>query len=122
MKATSRAAGIEPAIGTTAAHLAIHHNAAVPGAVALVAVLTRGGGKVAGDMGKEGFDVAPSREVELLLRSALMGEPQARFSRETLRETAVDIEGSVARVPRHLFCGLDETGVHVVGRRVVARS
>lgn len=111
---TSRAGSIEPAVGTAAAHLAVDYDTAVPRPVSLVAVLARDRGQFAGDVREERLDVAPSRQIQRLLGSALVCEPQAGVSRQALRQRALDDKVVVSRVLRQLLRGRGHSGVHTM--------
>ncbi len=63
MKGASGARGIEPAVGTAPAHLAVNHNTGSPRAMSLATVLARCRELVPGDMREEGLDIAPPTEV-----------------------------------------------------------
>jgi hypothetical protein len=49
--------------------------------MALVAVLARHRSHLASDMGKQGFDIAPSLQIENLLWTSLLSKPHTRLSR-----------------------------------------
>ena len=77
MKAAPGTASIEPTVCTAAAHLAVDNDATGPWAVALVTILAGDTSGLASDVGKQGFDIAPPRQVEDLLWPALLGEALA---------------------------------------------
>ena len=121
MEATTRAAGVEPTISTAPTHLPIDHDTASPRPMALVAILARSRRQLARDVRIQRLDVAPPREVELLLRPPLLRDAQARLASQPLGQPAVDVERPVPGLARHLLGGLDEARVHVVrGPAVVA--
>ncbi len=99
VEATPGAAGVEPAVGAAAAHLAVDDDAARPGPWPLWQFL-QAEGQLAGDVGEEGLDVAAALQVELLLGPALLGKAQARLARQPLGQRALDVELAVARVAR----------------------
>lgn len=111
MKAATGTASVEPAVGTATTHLAVDDDAAVPWAVALVAVLARHTGFHPGDVRKQGLDVASAGEVEGLLRAALLRMALAGLPRQSFRQGAVQVQAVVSRLLGELLCGLDR-GVH----------
>ena len=111
VEATPCPAGVKPAVGATAAHLAVDNDAAHPRAVALVAVLAGDTGGLAGDVREQSLDVAPPREIENLLRTPLLRVAMAGFARQPLRQRALDVEPLVARFDGQLLRGLDERRV-----------
>ena len=73
-----------------------------------VAVLAGNSRRLASDVGKQGLDVAPPRQVQTLLRSALVGDPLPWFARQSLRKRALDVEVLVTRFPREFLRHLDQ--------------
>jgi hypothetical protein len=63
VKRASGAAGIVPAIGTAATHLAFDHDAVGPGPMSLMAILACAGRLLSRDVGKESFHVAPADKI-----------------------------------------------------------
>ncbi len=110
------ARGVKPAVGAAAAHLAVDDDAGVPGPVALVAVLAGDGGQLAGNMGKEGLNVATAAEVQHLLGPALLGQPHAGLARQPLRQRALDDHRAVPGLLRQHLRRRRRRRVRVVHR------
>jgi hypothetical protein len=75
--------------------------------MALVAILAGDTSRLAGDVGEQGLDVAPTRQVEDLLGAALLGKALAWFARQPLSKGALDVEVDISRLPRKLLCRLE---------------
>lgn len=116
MKRASGATCVEPAVGTTAAHLAIVHHALRPRPMALAAVLARLRRCLARHMGKQRFHIAAALNVELLVDAALDRLAQRRLSRQLLAHGAVNLDLVSVGGIRHV-CG--SPGLCIVGRRMV---
>lgn len=112
MEAAPRTARIEPAVGATTAHLTIDDDAARPRAVAFVAIFAGNPRGLASNVGEQGLDVAPARQVESLLGPALVGEALAGLACQPLGKSALDVEVAVPGVPREVLGGLDHGRVH----------
>lgn len=119
MKRTPRTAGVEPAVGAAATHLAVIDDARGPGPVALVAVLAGPGGLFARDVSQQGLDVATSFDVELLVGTTLDGVAQGGLAGELLAEGAVDLDGASVGRDDDLLAG---DGLLILRRHGAARS
>lgn len=73
MKAAARATRVKPAVGTAAAHLAIHNDAVDPRAMSLVAILTGYTRRLPSYVCKQRLDVTASCEIEDLVGATLRG-------------------------------------------------
>ena len=112
MEAAPRTARIEPTVGATTAHLTIDDDAARPRAVAFVAIFAGNPRGLASNVGEQGLNVAPARQVESLLGPALVGEALAGLACQPLGKSALDVEVAVPGVPREVLGGLDHGRVH----------
>lgn len=91
MKTASGTTGIKPAIGTAAAHLAVHHNAAGPWTVALVAILTRDASRLTSNVSEQSFNIASTCQVQHLLRAPLLGKTMTRLTSQSLGKSTLDV-------------------------------
>lgn len=114
MKAAPGTAGVEPAVRATAAHLPVDHYTTSPGAVAFVAVLTRRRCHLPGYVGEQCLDIATALEIELLVRAALLRQPQTRLSGKALRQRAFHVKLTVAGVARKFLGRPHERGVEIL--------
>lgn len=98
MEATAGTAGIEPAVGTTTAHLTIDHYTTSPRAMSFVAVFTCRRREITSNMRKKSLDVTASAKVELLLGPPLLCETKTRLPRQALCECTLNVKRAVSRV------------------------
>ena len=75
--------------------------------MAFVAIFAGNPRGLASNVSKQGLDVAPARQVESLLRPALVGEALAGLACQPLGKSALDVEVAVPGVTREVLGGLD---------------
>lgn len=79
-----------------------------------VTILARLGRQVAGYVRKQGLDVAPPLQVQLLFRAPLVRETHAGFAREPLGQGALNREAVIARFHGKFLCRLHHLRIHAM--------